>query len=97
MSPPRGSLGFLSDKAERYGGLGCIRDRLRRGCPDGGHFAIRLTQGNDRDCQSYVQPFSDTKHRPPAHTASTGHVPRRRHRGADVSDELSVDHRAGAL
>ncbi len=96
MRLPRGSLGFLNDKAERPRGAGRIRDRLRLGCPDGGQ-SVPLFQGNGRDSQSYAQPLSHTEHSPPAHTASTGHVPRRRHRGADVSDELSVDHRAGAL
>lgn len=48
MSPPRGSLGFLNEKAERPRGPGRIRDRLRRSLPDGGQYALSVPEGDDR-------------------------------------------------
>jgi len=60
MSPPRGSLGFLNEKAERPGGLGRIRDRLRRGCPYGGQFAGFIPKGDDRNADPGGQPLSHT-------------------------------------
>ncbi len=49
MSLPRGSLGFLewraNEKGERPRGGGRIRDRLRRGLPYGGQFAVSVPEG----------------------------------------------------
>ena len=93
MSLPRGSLGFLNDKAERPRGFGRIRDRLWLGRPDRGELALSYAEGNNRDRQreSDAQPLSDTERRPPTLAGSAGHVPRRREHRTDVSDELGVD------
>jgi len=73
MSLPCGSLGFLHAKADRPRGGGRIRDRLRLGCPYGCHFALALSQGDDRDPGG--QPLSQSKYSPPADAASAGHLP----------------------
>ncbi len=73
MSLPRGSLGFLNEKAERPRGPGRIRDRLWRGFPYGRRFALAYSQGDDRDPRG--QPLSSSKYSPPAHAASAGHLP----------------------
>ena len=78
------------EQACAYRGSGRIRDRLRRGCPDGRQFALFIPKGDDRD-PKHGQRLSQAKYSPPTHTGSAGHVPRRRHRGADVSDQLIVD------
>ena len=75
MSLPRGSLGFLNAKAERPRGVGRIRDRLRRGFPYGGQFALSIPKGDDRDPERGGQPLAHSKYIPPAHAASAGHVP----------------------
>jgi hypothetical protein len=95
MSLPRGSLGFLNEKA--VSGCGRTRDRLRLGRPDRGQFALSHSEGDDRNRVSDAQPVSHSECRPPTLAGSAGHVPRRRERRADVSDEVSVDGRAGPL
>jgi hypothetical protein len=97
MSLPRGSLGFLNEKGEPPRGSGRGRDRLRRGCPDGGQFAVSHSKGNDRERNPDAQPHSHTECKPPTLASSAGHVPWRRQRGTDVPDELSVDDRADPL
>jgi hypothetical protein len=94
MSLPRGSLGFLNEKA--VSGCGGTRDGLR-GCPDGGQFALSHSEGDDRNRASDAQPLSHTECRPPTLAGSASDVPRRRERRADVSDELSVDGSASPL
>ena len=94
MSLPRGSLGFLNEKA--VSGCGRTRDRLR-GCPERGQFAVSHSEGDDRNRRSHAHPLSHSERRPPALAGSAGHVPRRRHYGTDVSDELSVDSRTDSL
>jgi hypothetical protein len=97
MSPPLGSLGFLNEKVWLHRSIGRIRDRLRRGCPYGGQFALSIPKGDDRNADPGGQPLSHTKYSPPARAASADHLPRRRHRWADVFDECSRGRRTGAL
>jgi hypothetical protein len=73
MSLPRGSLGFLNEKAERPRGLGRIRNRVRLGWPDGCHLALTFSQGDGR--YPGGQPLSYSKYSPPAHAAPAGHMP----------------------
>jgi hypothetical protein len=95
MSLPRGSLGFLSEKA--ISGCGRTYDRLRRACPERGQLAVSHSEGDDRNRASDPQPLSHTKHGPSTDAGSTGHVPQRRHRGTDALDGRRVDGRAAAL
>jgi len=73
MSLAGGSLGFLNEKGERPRGPGRIRDRLWLGRPYGCRFALAYSQGDDHDPGG--QPLSYPKYSPPAHAASTGHLP----------------------
>ena len=96
MSLPRGSLGFLSDKAERSGGIGRIRDRLWGVRPDRGHFALPHAEANDCDRQpeSNAQPLAHTKRSPPTDAGAPGHLPWWGQQRADADDGRGVDHSA---
>ena len=95
MSPPRGSLGFLNAEGPR--GIGRIGDRLWLGCPDRGQFALAHSEADDCELEPEWDPQPLTQHGPSADSGAAGHVPRRRHRRADVLDERSRDRRPGAL
>src|ERR1700694_6304588 len=97
MTLPKVSLAFLNDKAHPPRGSGRTRDRLWLGRPDRGQFALSHPKGDDLDPESDAQLLSYTECSPPTHASSAGHVPQRRAHGADVSDEVSVDRRTGAL
>src|SRR6202158_2751851 len=97
MTRPKGSLGFLKDKAQRPRVSGRTLARLWLGRPDRGQFALSHPKGDDLDPESDAQLLSYTECSPPTHASSAGHVPQRRAHGADVSDEISVDRRTGAL